>query len=167
MGFADIEGWHNETSRFGIMYAFYMPWKANDDAKMVYDSYATAWLSLTDTRWQHYTLWLDSILWRMPYGIGLVQYNQVEAKYSLTYDGNRLALLWDNQVLHVDSPIDTSLSYHTLELLQWERFSQVDREALNAHNWKSSREAEEPDRGCPFNEANFQKLDASYVGPKI
>ena len=96
-----------------------------------------------------------------------MQYNEVEAKYSWTVDSGQNYIYWDNAKLYVDAPIINKVYYHPFKLLQWEILDQLLREALNAHNFKTTREAYEPDRECHFNDANFQhKLDASYVDPQ-
>ena len=97
-----------------------------------------------------------------------MNFDQVEQKYSWTVkqDQRQIYIYWDNQNLVVDAPIYTGMAYYSFEMVQWDLLDQRVREALNAHDFKTTREAREPDRECPFNEANFMtKFNASYVPP--
>ena len=125
---------------------------------------------ISNIRWQFYTLWFDNVVFLRPYAIGTVDNSDLRMYYDWNMDDGHISLYWDNELLHVDTPLvplAKDLKYHQAELLQWEALPPLVRSTLNHYSWKTNPGADELDRECPFSDHEFvRKLNASYVAPR-
>ena len=111
-------------------------------------------------------LWFDNIAGEVPYALavasGHTHFPFLDEEWG--HLGDNLLFNVDNGRLWTQLTDLQGIDYNTVPIAQWESVPQAVREALNNHVFKSSPDADEPDRECPINDENFQsKLDASYI----